>query len=467
MRTICLYFQVHQPFRLRRYRFFEIGNDHYYYDDYTNESIMRRIADNCYLPTNNLMLDLINKYDGKFKLAFSITGIALEQFELYAPDVLDSFKKLAKTGNVEFLAETYSHSLASLMNKDEFNEQVKFHAKKIQELFGLKPTVFRNTELVYSDGIGEMVAEMGYKAILTEGAKHVLGWKSPNYLYTNAINPKLKVLLKNFKLSDDIAFRFSDRGWDQWPLTAEKFVSWIKNLDKKEDVVNLFMDYETFGEHQKSDTGIFEFLRSLPEHVIKDKDLSFSTPSNIADELQPIAAVHVPNPISWADEERDLTAWLGNDLQEDAFNKLYELRHMVLQIKDDKLLKDWNFLQASDHFYYMCTKFFSDGAVHSYFNPYDNPYDAFINYMNVLSDFSLRLKRMLSNEETKVAKLQHQISLKEKQLVKFKNEISKLKSKIEELKHQKSSSKTIALKNTSTKSKTNTKNKTTTKKTKK
>jgi len=390
------------------------------------------------------MLDLIKKYDGQFKLAFSITGIALEQFKLYAPDVLDSFKKLAKTGNVEFLAETYSHSLASLINKEEFVDQVKIHSKKIQDLFGVKPTVFRNTELVYSDHVGEMVADMGFKAVLTEGAKHVLGWKSPNFVYNCAVNPKLRVLLKNFKLSDDIAFRFSNKNWDQWPLTADKYVSWIKNLDKKEDVVNLFMDYETFGEHQKSDTGIFDFLKSIPEYVIRDPELTFSTPSEVARDIQPVAAVHVPNPISWADEERDLTAWLGNDLQEEAFNKLYELRDLVLKVKDQKIVKDWNLLQASDHFYYMCTKFFSDGAVHSYFNPYDNPYDAFINYMNVLNDFSLRLKRMLSDEETKVAKMQHQINQKEKQLMKFKTEISKLKTQVDELKNAKSTSKSIA-----------------------
>lgn len=478
MRTICLYFQVHQPFRLRRYRFFDIGNDHYYYDDYTNESIMRRIADNCYLPTNKLMLDLIKKHNGKFKLSYSITGIALEQFELYAPEVLDSFKELAKTGCVEFLAETYSHSLVSLMSKEEFNAQVDLHAKKIQQLFGKKPTVFRNTELVYSDGIGEMVAEMGYKAILTEGAKHILGWKSPNFVYYNAINPKLKVLLKNYKLSDDIAFRFSDQGWDEWPLTAEKFVGWIKNMEEKEEVVNLFMDYETFGEHQKKDTGIFDFLGSIPNHVIKDKNLSFSTPSEVAQKIQPVAAVQVPHPISWADEERDLTAWLGNDLQEEAFNKLYELQDLVKKVDDKKIKKDWDFLQASDHFYYMCTKFFSDGAVHSYFNPYSNPYDAFMNYMNVLSDFSSRLKQMLSVEETKIAKVQHQLNLKEKQLFKYKSDIRKLKNQVEELKNPQSVSKPIAKKKTtSAKSKTKqttakstakktTKKRTTTKKTK-
>ena len=438
MKTICLYFQVHQPFRLRRYRFFEIGNNHYYYDDYTNESIMRRIAENCYLPTNKLLLDLINKYDGKFKVSFSITGLAYDQFALYAPDVLDSFKALAQTNNVEFLAESYAHSLASLQNKDEFIEQVKKHADQTEKLFGKKPTVFRNTELVYSDEIGEMIAEMDFKAILTEGAKHVLGWKSPNYLYQNAINPKLKVLLKNYKLSDDIAFRFSNQTWDEWPLTTEKFAQWINETDDKEELINLFMDYETFGEHQKKETGIFEFLKALPNTILNNTKFQFETPSFIANNHQPIAAVHIPNPISWADEERDLTAWLGNDLQDEAFNKLYDLRDLVLKAKQTEIQKDWEYLQASDHFYYMCTKFFFDGDVHSYFNPYETPYDAFVNYMNILSDFQLRINRILSKDETQIAKLKTKIEKKDRLLLKYKSEISKLKVKIDNYKIEKS-----------------------------
>jgi alpha-amylase len=429
MKTICLYFQVHQPFRFRRYRFFDIGESHYYYDDFSNESIMRKVAGKCYLPANQLLLELIEKYGDRFKISFSISGVALDQFELYAPEVLESFKKLASTGQVEFLAETYSHSLVSLTDKDEFNSQVAEHSERIESLFGLKPEVFRNTELVYSDEIGAMVAEMGFKAMLTEGAKHILGWKSPNYLYYNAINPRLKVLLKNYKLSDDIAFRFSNQGWNEWPLTAEKYVGWLKNLDKKEEVVNLFMDYETFGEHQWAETGIFEFLKALPGLVLKNKEFSFSTPSEIAVRLQPVAAIHVPFPISWADEERDLSAWLGNDMQNEAFNKLYSLREMVKKINDVEILTDWRYLQVSDHFYYMSTKFFSDGEVHKYFNPYESPYDAFINYMNVLSDFTSRINDLAGNSELETAQLKKVIRERDEQLALLQEEITRLKEK--------------------------------------
>ncbi len=429
MKTICLYFQVHQPMRMRRYRFFDIGNDSYYYDDYLNESIMRKVADNCYLPANKLLFSLIKEYGVQLKVTFSITGIALDQFQLYAPEVIDSFKKLAGTGSVDFLAETYSHSLVSLKNDEEFKKQVELHKNKIKTLFGIEPTVFRNTELIYSDVIGAKVADMGFKAILTEGAKHVLGWKSPNYVYYNAINPKLKVLLKNFKLSDDIAFRFSNKGWDEYPLTAAKYVNWIANLDSKEETINLFMDYETFGEHQNIETGIFNFLKDLPKQVFKKKNISFSTPAEIADNLQPIAAVQVPNPISWADEERDLTAWLGNDMQEDAFNKLYSLTDKIHKCEDKKILADWKYLQASDHFYYMCTKVFSDGDVHSYFNPFDSPYDAYINYMNILSDFIIRLHAAVPEnvEEKETATLSGIISEKNLQIEKYEKEIRRLK----------------------------------------
>ena len=275
MRTICLYFQVHQPFRFRGYRFFDIGNDHYYYDDYSNESILDKVAKKCYLPANSLMLDLINKYPGDFKVAFSISGIAMEQFQLYAPEVLESFKKLANTGQVEFLSETYAHSLSSLHSGEEFRRQVEAHREQIRSHFGQDPVVFRNTELIYSDEIGAKVADMGFKAMLTEGAKHVLGWKSPNYLYCNSINPKLKLLLKNFKLSDDIAFRFSNKGWPEYPLTAEKFVGWLNQVPRNEEVINLFMDYETFGEHQWKETGIFDFLAALPEMVFRNSPFSF------------------------------------------------------------------------------------------------------------------------------------------------------------------------------------------------
>ncbi len=431
MRTICFYFQVHQPFRFRRYRFFDIGNDHYYYDDYSNESILHKVAQKCYLPANDLMFRLIRKYPGQFKIAYSISGIAMEQFRLYAPEVLKSFKKLADTGQVEFLSETYAHSLCSLKGKDEFERQVSAHRALIKENFGQEPRVFRNTELVYSDEIGSMVADMGFKAMLTEGAKHVLGWKSPNYLYCNAINPKLKLLLKNFKLSDDIAFRFSNSGWAGYPLTADKFVGWLNQTPEEEEVINLFMDYETFGEHQWKETGIFDFLEALPGSVLDNSSFTFSTPSEVADNLQIIAAANVPNPISWADEERDLTAWLGNEMQHEAFEKLYSLSERVNSTDDDSLKQDFAFLQVSDHFYYMSTKFFSDGEVHSYFNPYDTPYDAFINYMNVLSDFEIRVNAANQAEvNDDVVMLSKIIKEKDEQLEKLERQLSSKKAAV-------------------------------------
>jgi alpha-amylase len=392
MRSICLYFQVHQPFRLRTYRFFDIGADHYYYDDYQNKRIARRIAADCYLPANEVLLGLINEFGSAFKVTFSISGTAIEQFKKYTPDVIESFKRLAKTGNVEFLAETYSHSLVGLNNPAEFKRQVQEHDAAIENLFGVKPTAFRNTELVYSNSIAGQVLEMGYKTMLTEGAKQLLGWKSPNFVYFSAPHPRLKLLLRNYQLSDDIAFRFSQQDWSEWPLTADKYVTWLNHVDPKQELVNLFMDYETFGEHQKAESGIFGFLRAFPEQLIKTRKWVFRTPSEITEDLQPVSGIDCPHAISWADEERDLTAWLGNDLQDEAFSSLYKVSDIMATIKDADLHRDWNYLQTSDHFYYMCTKWFSDAAVHNYFNPYGSPYEAFLNYMNVLSDFLIRVK---------------------------------------------------------------------------
>ena len=391
-KTVCFYFQVHQPYRLRQYRFFDIGISDYYYDDFANRNFMERIAARCYLPMNRLMFESIKAHNGAFKVAYAISGIALQQFEEYAPEVLNSFQDLAATGCVEFLAESYAHSLASLASEEEFRSQVTMHADTIERLFGKKPVTFRNTELIYSDTIGTTIADMGYQAMLTEGAKHILGWKSPNYLYTNAINPKLKLLLRNFNLSDDIAFRFSNRTWEKWPLTADKFVEWLCSAVENDEVVNLFMDYETFGEHQPMSSGIFEFMRHLPEAILKRGIFEFMTPSETVNKHQPIAPLHVPFAISWADEERDISAWLGNELQNEAFSKLYALEEAVKAKGDPHLMNNFRNLQASDHFYYMCTKFFSDGAVHKYFNPYNTPYEAFINYMNVISDFAIRVE---------------------------------------------------------------------------
>ena len=388
-KSVCLYFQVHQPTRLRLYRFFDIGKDSHYYDDFTDRTILHRIAQRCYLPMNQLLLDLIKKHGKDFKVTFSITGSALEQFDRYEPDVVRSFKELADTGCVEFLAETYYHSLASLANEGEFRHQVEKHVKAIEDHFGVTPKAFRNTELIYSDTIGRQVYDLGFKTMLTEGARHILGWKSPDFVYSNPLQPGLKLLLRNYQLSDDIAFRFSDRGWGDWPLTGEKFLSWLKAAEG--EVINLFMDYETFGEHQKEASGIFDFMRYLPEILLKDGGFEFTTPTLATRKHKPVSEIEVPDPISWADEERDVTAWLGNELQQDAFNKLYEQSEKLALLNNAVLWEDFGHLQESDHLYYMSTKFFSDGEVHSYFNPYNTPYEAFINYMNALSDFIIRI----------------------------------------------------------------------------
>ena len=392
MKTVCFYFQVHQPWRLKTYRFFNMGNDHNYLDDFTNRSIMQKVARECYLPMNALLLNLIKKYDGALRCSFSITGSAVEQFKAYAPEVLESFKRLAETGCVEFLGETYSHSLSSLYSEDEFKQEVKLHSQMLKEEFGVKPTAFRNTELIYSDDIAKAVEGMGFKTMLAEGARHILGWKSPNFVYTDANDNKLRLLLRNYKLSDDIAFRFSNEGWDQWPLTADKFAQWVAS--ENGDVVNLFMDYETFGEHQKSATGIFDFMKALPEALLATGEVEFATVSEASKKLQPVAVLHCPYAMSWADEERDVTAWLGNDLQNEAFQKLYSLAPRVKKVKNKDFEYVWHFMQNSDHFYYMATKWFSDGDVHSYFNPYGSAYEAFINYMNVLADFEIELNKL-------------------------------------------------------------------------
>ncbi len=402
MKAICFYFQIHQPFRLKTYRFFDIGNDHYYYDDFANDDIITRIARRSYLPANEMLLDMIKTHGKKFKVAFSISGSALEQLEQYVPEFIDSMKELAATGCVEFLSETYAHSLASLQDPEEFVAQVKAHEQKIYQLFGQHPKVLRNTELIYDDDIAAMVAGMGYKGMITEGAKHILGWKSPNYVYNAASAPKLKLLLKNSKLSDDITFRFSNSEWASYPLTADKYLDWIAALPQEEQVVNLFMTYETFGELQVRETGIFEFMKALPRFAA-ERGIEFWTPSEVISKLKPVDMLSVLHPISWADEARDTSAWLGNGLQQEAVNKLYSVAERVRLSGDRRLLLDWNYLQASDHFFYMCTKHSSDGSVHSHFSPYDSPYTAFTNYMNVLSDFIIRVESQfpesIDNEE--------------------------------------------------------------------
>jgi len=387
MPSVCFYFQVHQPFRLKRYSFFDIGKDHFYEDDEKNRHILDKVSEKCYLKTNRKIIDLINRHKGKFKVSYSISGTAIEQFELYRPDVLESFKDLAKTGCVEFLSETYYHSLSFLYSKEEFKRQVEMHREKIKEHFGQSPKVFRNTELIYSNEVASFIEKMGYKAVLCEGVDRLLGKRTPNYLYQAATTLKIKSFLKNYSLSDDIAFRFSDRNWSEWPLHADTFAKWVHKIAGDGEVLNLFMDYETFGEHQWEETGIFDFLDHLPKEILKHPDFDFKTISEAADSLRVRDIYDAPDFISWADAERDLSAWLSNTMELESARRLYALEDKVIAIGNKDLIDVWGKLQTSDHFYYMCTKFWADGDVHKYFSPYDSPYDAYIYYMNVLADF--------------------------------------------------------------------------------
>ena len=390
MASVCFYFQVHQPFRIRRYSIFDHDSD--YFDENNNSQICRKVAHKCYLPANRLMLDLINRYDGRFKVSYSITGCILDQLEMYAPEVLSTFHALARTGCVEFLAETYHHSLSFLYSRDEFKQQVIRHTQRIEDLFGQKPRIFRNTELIYNNDLADFIHEMGFDAILCEGADHILGFRSPNFVYQPPSENGIKLLLKNYRLSDDIAFRFSNRDWNEWPLTAPKFANWISDVNGNGYTVNLFMDYETLGEHQWEDTGIFDFMAHLPEEILRHPDNDFKTPSEVIDSYDPVGIVNVPYMLSWADTERDLSAWLGNAMQSSALHELYQLESKVKASPDETILEDWRRLQTSDHFYYMCTKWFSDGDVHKYFNPYDSPYDSYINFMNVMDNLRSRCR---------------------------------------------------------------------------
>jgi alpha-amylase len=389
MPSVCFYFQVHQPVRLRHYTVFDQSDN--YFDDYKNATICRKVANKCYLPANRLLLDLIRQFKGRFRIAYSVTGILLEQLQQYSPEVMSTFDALARTGCVEFLAETYYHSLSFLYSRDEFIEQIQKHIEVIHYFFDQRPRVFRNTELIYNNDLAALIESMDqFDAILTEGADHILGFRSPNFLYQPKDSHTLKLLLKNYSLSDDIAFRFSNRDWSQWPLTADKFAQWISNVNGNGNVVNLFMDYETLGEHQWEDTGIFNFMRHLPEEILKHPDNNFKTPSEVVQSYNSVDTLDVPHIISWADTERDLSAWLGNAMQSNAIHELYRLEKRIKATGDERLIMDWRKLQVSDHFYYMCTKYFSDGDVHKYFNPYDSPYDSYINFMNVLDRLQRR-----------------------------------------------------------------------------
>jgi len=392
MTSICLYFEVHQPVRLNRFSVFNIGNRESslrYFDEKLNEEIFTKVAKKCYLPTNNMLLDLINESDRKFRISFSLTGTFVEYCNQFMPEIIDSFKELFKTGAVDMIEETYYHSLSSLYEDlEEFEDQVRLHRQMIKNLFNYKPKVFRNTEAIFDNRIAKKVLEMGYKGMITEGTEKILGWRSPNYLY-RPVNTNLKVLLRNYNLSDDVGFRFSARLWKDYPLTADKFSQWISNCQGQ--VVNLFMDYETFGEHQWTETGIFDFLKHLPEKVFNYKHLDFMTVSEAVEAYDPVGEIDVPWAISWADEDRDVSTWLGNDMQLACFNELKNIGDKIRQKGDEELLKTWRKLQTSDHLYYVSTKGLADGDVHAYFSPYEGPYEGFINYMNILQDLKQKL----------------------------------------------------------------------------
>jgi alpha-amylase len=399
MLYINFYFQVHQPDRLSHFSVLDVGKNRPYFDDKLNKLVVEKVADKCYLPTNKLLLDLIKRHEGQFKVSFAITGIAIEQFKKYRPEVLESFQKLGETGCVEFIGETYYHSLSFLYDTNEFIEQVDMHKALMKKEFNYVPETFRNTELIYQDKLSQLVYEMeGFKTILTEGVDRILGWRSPLFAYKNFTN-EINLLLKYYKLSDDIAFRFSNREWPEFPLTVDKFVKWIEkfNLDpnnspQKNKFLNLFMDYETFGEHQWASTGIFDFMNHLPSKILKNPYLKFITPKEaykLANYQQ--ESLSFPDPVSWADAERDLSAWKDNDMQYNALESLYEMLHNAKAKGRDDIVDILRYLSTSDHFYYMCTKYFSDGDVHKYFSPYDTPEQAYIYFINVLADIQEKM----------------------------------------------------------------------------
>ena len=396
MTDVTVYFQVHQPFRLRRYTFFDIGTSEVYFDDGENERIVRRVAERCYLPMNALVRRLVDQHAGEFRVSYSISGTALEQMERWAPEALESFRGLAGTGCVEFLAETSHHSLCALTDLSEFRAQARAQADRVESLFGKRPTTFRNTELVIDERIAAAVEELGFRALLGEGADHLLGWRSPHHVYRPRGTRDLRLLLRDYVRSDDIAFRFSNRTWEEWPLSAERFAKWVHAAPDGDAAVNLFMDYETFGEHQWEETGIFRFFEGLPGAVLADDRFRFRTPGEVAVEHEPVGEMAIPRPTSWADAERDVTAWLGNPMQRAANAALYAhlpAARALSAAGEPAALETWRKLSTSDHLYYMCTKWFSDGDVHKYFSPYATPHDAFIAFMNVVDDFGRRVQR--------------------------------------------------------------------------
>lgn len=424
MKTICLYFEIHQIIHLKRYRFFDIGTDHYYYDDYANETSITNIAENSYIPALKTLIDMARKSEGAFKVALSLSGVGLEQLERYAPQVIDLLQELNETGCVEFIAEPYSHGLASLAPNGEqsFRDEVKRQVDKINQLFGQKPKVFRNSSLIYDDEIGGLVADMGFKGILTEGAKHILGWKSPHYLYHCVQNPNLKVFTRDYKLSDDISLRFSNPSWEAYPLMADKYMDWIAQSPEEDGVFNIFMELCAMGIYQPLSSNILEFISSLPAAAQK-RGIGFQTPSEVIKTHKSVSEVEVPYPMSWNDEERDISCWLGNVMQREAFDKLYSIGERVILTNDKHLRQDWDYLQASNNFRFMTTK---NNAVSMDRGIYESPYDAFTNYMNILGDFLQRVnwalpldidteelnafQTTISNQDKKIQSLEKQVA---------------------------------------------------------
>lgn len=430
MKTICLYFEIHQIIHLKRYRFFDIGRDHYYYDDYENERSINDIAERSYVPALNALIQMAKENPGYFKVALSLSGVGLEQMEMHAPQVIDLLKELNATGCVEFLCEPYSHGLASLKNEECFREECVRMKNKIKELFGQTPKVFRNSSLIYSDEIGAQVAAMGFKGMLTEGAKHILGWKSPHFVYNCAMNPKLKLLLRDYKLSDDISLRFNNSDWSEYPLFAETYIDWIANLPEEEQVINIFMELCALGIFQPLSSNILEFLKALPK-CAKERGITFSTPSELCAKVDSVGPLEVPYNVSWVDEERDTSCWLGNVMQREAFDKLYSVADRIRICTDRRIKQDWDYLQASNNFRFMTTK---ANSVTMNRGIYDGPYDAFTNYMNILGDFINRVNSLypvdMDNEElnsllTTIKNQGEEIEAKDKEIAKLRKEIEK------------------------------------------
>jgi len=428
MKNICLYFEIHQIIHLKRFRFFDIGTDHYYYDDYANETSITNIAENSYLPALKTLIEMARNSDGAFKVALSLSGVGLEQLERYAPQVIDLLQELAQTGCCEFIAEPYSHGLASLAPNGEqsFREEVKRQVEKINQLFGQKPKVFRNSSLIYDDEIGGLVADMGFKGVLTEGAKHILGWKSPHYLYHCAINPNLKVLMRDYKLSDDISLRFSNSSWEAYPLMADKYIDWIAQSPEDDGVFNIFMELCALGIYQPLSSNILEFLKNLPA-AAKERGIGFQTPSEVIKTHKSVSAIDVPYPMSWNDEERDISCWLGNVMQREAFNKLYSIGERVILSNDKHLRQDWDYLQASNNLRFMTTK---NNAVSMDRGIYESPYDAFTNYMNILGDFLQRVNwaMPLDIDTEELNAFQTTISNQDKKIQALEKQVARLKA---------------------------------------